>query len=47
MDKETRHDEEMIQAFDQEIKELMSVMAELCVHEYLNQTQKETEDVTE
>ncbi len=33
--------------FDREIKALISVLAEICVHEYLNQTKKETEDVKE
>lgn len=33
--------------FDREIKALISVMAEICIHEYLNQTEKETEDVKE
>lgn len=47
MDKEKRHDEKIIQAFDQEIEALISVLAEICAHEYLNRTQKETEDVQE
>lgn len=31
--------------FDREIRALISVMAEICVHEFLTQTQQETKNV--
>ena len=31
--------------FDQEIEALISVLAEICVHEYLTSKEKETENV--
>lgn len=43
MDTQENHDE-TIQAFDREIKALISVMAEVCVHEHLTKTQKEKDD---
>lgn len=45
MDRKEPHDEEIVEAFDREIKALISVMAEICVHEFLNKTEKETDHV--
>ena len=45
MDAQETHDEETVQVFDQKIKALITVMAEICVHEYLTSIDKETDHV--
>ncbi len=45
MDKNLNQIEQLEKEFDREIKELLSTFAEICVHDFLNQTNKETEDV--
>lgn len=41
MEQKENHDETVQAKFDREIKALIRVLAEICVHELLNQTQKE------
>lgn len=45
MEEKSDRCEQLETDFDQEIKALISVLAEICIHEFLTQKQKETEDV--
>lgn len=48
MEHKQSHDLTVLQKdFEQALEELVAVLAEICVHEYLSQKEKETDNVKE